>query len=401
MASTITRIYQPSPSSTWCVDNQLRLDQLKRSPMGLCYLKIPHNAGTTLKGINMRIARNFAQRHDIEGCIRHDSNTRGVYYGKRDKLSYLWTFIRDPTDRALSVVGSKLSNQLLRSNHNRDSFNATNVSMPPPTAQSSINETSSSSLHSNPNNSNSNSSNSTVNNILVDRTIDMLRYDTNINDGVVSEGRGGFQLQFGMQHYIDIYDAVDPMNPTEVINPPKVIGHVSYMFNRYDFVGIVERFDESLVAMQLLLGLESSDILYFAANRKNQWQRAKVGRNTFVCRKPFDWEIDIISEPTIRKYVMEGSEWYAQNYGDYILYEAANQSLDRTILQIGLDVFVNELKKFRSLLKRVHEECIPKFPCSFDGQDQFNESRYDCMDGTVACGYKCLNGITESTSDTV
>lgn len=357
--------------------------------MGLCYLKIPHNAGTTLKGINMRIARNFAQRHDIEGCIRHDSNTRGVYYAKRDKLSYLWTFIRDPTDRALSVVGSKLSYHFLRFNHNRDSFNATNLSMSPPTAQSSINETSSS-LHNNP--INSNISKSTVNNILVDRAINMLQHDTDRNDGVVSEGRGGFQLQFGMQHYIDIYETVDP---------PKVLGHVSYMFNRYDFIGIVERFDESLVAMQLLLGLESSDILYFAANRKNQWQRAKVGRNTYVCRKPLDWEIDIISEPAIRKYVMEDTEWYAQNYGDYILYEAANQSLDRTILQIGLDVFVNELKKFRSLLKRAHGECIPKFPCSFDGQDQFNESRYDCMDGAVACGYKCLDSITESSSDTV
>jgi hypothetical protein len=226
MASSITRIYQPVPPSTWCVDDRLRMDQLKRRPMGLSYLKIPRAAGTTLKGINMRIAHNFAQRHDIGGCIRHDSNTVGMYYAKRDKLSYLWTFIRDPTDRALSVIGSKLSRQLLRSNkkYNRDSFNATAAIATIPT-----NDTASS--FSGNNSSNSSSSNShnhsRSNNILVDRTINMLQHDTNTEDGVVSEGRGGFQLQFGMQHYIDVYDAVDPINPIEVINPYRVLGHVS------------------------------------------------------------------------------------------------------------------------------------------------------------------------------
>ena len=171
--------------------------------------------------------------------------------------------------------------------------------------------------------------------------------------------------------------------------------HIEHkMFQKYDFVGLVERFDESLVAMQLLLGLESSDILYFAANRKEQWQRVKIGRNQFTCRKPFNWELDILPEPSIHEYLAENKEWYAQNYGDYLLYQAASQSLDRTILQIGLDVFASELKKFRSLLQRAHKECIPKFPCSLEGQDQFNESRYDCMDGgNVACGYRCLNSL--------
>jgi len=174
------------------------------------------------------------------------------------------------------------------------------------------------------------------------------------------------------------------------------------MFKKYDFVGLVERFDESLVAMQLLLGLESSDILYFAANRKEQWQQGKVGRNQFVCRKPFDWEVDLVTDPSIREYLTENKEWYAQNYGDYLLYQAASQSLDRTILNIGLDVFVYELKKFQSLLKRAHEECIPKFPCSSEGKDQFNESQRFCMDGgrtaAYACGYQCFDRLSSSSA---
>jgi hypothetical protein len=274
MASSITRIYQPVPSSTWCVDDRLRSDQLKRRPMGLCYLKIPRAAGTTLKGINMRIAHNFAQRHDIGGCIRHDSDTVGMYYAQRDKLSYLWTFIRDPTDRALSVIGSKLSRQLLRSNkdHNRDSFNATAAAITTiPTPKQPMNETASSFRGSNSNSSstshNHNHRHSRSNNILVDRTINMLQHDTDTNDGVVSEGRGGFQLQFGMQHYIDVYDAVDPVNPIEVINPPRVLGHVyrvSFFFHSVTLsICIIYVTKNSFCKLALLLFCAHRILLFF------------------------------------------------------------------------------------------------------------------------------------------
>ena len=157
----------------------------------------------------------------------------------------------------------------------------------------------------------------------------------------------------------------------------------------------VERFDESLVAMQLLLGLETSDILYFAVNRKEQWRRARIGRNQFACRHSFDWEDDLVTEPQIQDYVTESKEWYAQNYGDYLLYHASNQSLDQTIAKIGSDFFSLELKKFRSLLKRANEECSPIFPCSLNGTDQFEEAQYDCLsDGMIGCGYRCLDGLT-------
>jgi hypothetical protein len=38
-----------------------------------------------------------------------------------------------------------------------------------------------------------------------------------------------------------------------------------HLLSSYDFVGITERFDESVVAMQLLLGLRTSDVLYLKA----------------------------------------------------------------------------------------------------------------------------------------
>jgi hypothetical protein len=159
---------------------------------GLCYLRIPRSAGGTLKGINMRISRNFAQRHDMESCIRHDAISKGMDYTGRDKKSYLWTFLRDPTHRAMSVVGSSLSNYLHRSN------NATIVEKE--------------------------AANS---NIIVNRTLHMLQHSTDIRNGILSEGRGGFQLQFSMQKYIPVNDVNDPTNPTEIVNPSRLAGHVS------------------------------------------------------------------------------------------------------------------------------------------------------------------------------
>jgi len=359
-ASSIARVYEPSHPSTWCVDSLLKYDQIPRQPMGLCYLRIPHAAGATLKGINMRIARNFGQRHSMETCIRHDSTVKGMDYPQRDAKSYLWTFVRDPTSRALSTIGSTLSNQLIKQTSKQAFFDT-------------LNDTDT---------------------VFVERTLYMLSNHTNLNHGIVSEGRGGFQLQYMMQTFIPEYYVNNPKYPKRIFNRNGLVDKISATFSRYDFVGLVERFDESLVAMQLLLGLETSDILHFAVNRKEQWRKARRGSKT-QCRESFDWEIDLLQKPLIHDYVTYSEEWYADNYGDYLLYHAASQSLDQTIMKIGLDYFSHELKKFRASMKRAQDECVPKFPCSSDGKPQIAEAEQDCQgEGNIGCGYQCLDSLT-------
>lgn len=395
VGSGLSRVYRPVPPSTWCVDDMLALDQLKRRPMGLCYLKVPRAAGGTLKGINMRIARAFGERQGIGGCIRHDSDTVGASYGRRDPLSYLWTFVRDPTDRAMSVLGKKLSDQyaLGRDGTTRESY----ILNPADGDDDDDDDGAIPALGdglTNYANATSNDRHRRNATLMNERAMTLLRHSNNIHDGVLSEGRGGFQLQFGMQHYIEADSAVDPMHPTEPVNPPAIQEAVRATFNRYDFVGVVERFDESLVLMQLLLGLEASDVLYFATNTRRQFQRAKVGRGRFVCRKNFDWEHDVLTLGPVREYVRTDPEWFTQNYGDYLLYQAANQSLDETILRIGLDVYVEALRTFRRLLREARETCRPKFQCSDDGRDQPEEAATDCLvNGRIGCADRCLDGV--------
>ena len=161
---------------------------------GLCYLKIPHSAGATLKGINMRIARNFGQRHGMDNCIRHDGSSKGMDYPDRDQKSYLWTFVRDPTSRALSAVGSILSNRYIPTT--RQDF------------YSKANET---------------------NTVLSDTALFMLRKYKDINNGIVSEGRGGFQLQYMMQNYIPENLVNKPLYPEEIADRQLLVKKISWV----------------------------------------------------------------------------------------------------------------------------------------------------------------------------
>lgn len=158
---------------------------------------------------------------------------------------------------------------------------------------------------------------------------------------------------------------------------------------------VVERFDESIVALQLLLGLEPSDILYFSSRdpHQNPYERQPVKRkqNTFRCQLVWDWQ-SILMTPPIQHH-LQSAEWFAKNYGDYLLYHASNQSLDRTIMKIGLDTFAKALKDFRQLLQLAQEQCQPIFPCSSSGFDQYEASQKNCYADDVGCGYPCLDDL--------
>ena len=100
---------------------------------------------------------------------------------ERHTKSFLWTFVRDPTRRAMSAIGSKLSNELIQSN--KTFFYA---------------------------------SNEITKDRLVNSTLYLLHNDIDIRDGILSEGRGGFQLQFIMQDYIPHNVVNKPHRPTQI-----------------------------------------------------------------------------------------------------------------------------------------------------------------------------------------
>ena len=89
--------------------------------------------------------------------------------------------------------------------------------------------------------------------------------------------------------------------------------------------------------------------------------------------------------------------WRANNYGDFLLHEAANRSLDMTIERIGRERFEIALKDFRRRLAMVHEQCTLKgrviLPCSDKGVVQNEASKLNCYFEDVGCGNECIDEV--------
>lgn len=361
VATSIATIYKPAAADSWCIDSRLKYEQAKRRPMGLCYLRIPMAFSTTLAGINMRISRNFAKRQGLkESCIRHDGHTPGLYYQKREQgLSYLWTMVRKPDDRALSRIANSLAKQ-------GEGFNATDG-------------------------------------FQVDHTtmvLSNLQQAMDMQYGAISEGRGGFQVQYSMLHLLPEYSMWNSSFPDKVLDPTKSMRQVQQTLMGYDFIGVAERFDESLVALQLLLDLDVTDVLYFSSETEPYFAKSMgtpADSEGLTCLATVDPES--LRTPQVTQY-LQSPTWWAQNYGDLLLHQAASQSLDQTILQqIGLKRFAETLKDFRKLKAETQKVCQPvTFPCSRDGKDQSLQAEKECYFEESGCGYPCLDAISQSAN---
>lgn len=351
MADQISRVWKPISPSQWCIDGRLKYEQAKGKPMGLCYLKIPRAASTTLAGINHRIASNFAKRQGIQSCIRHDGPTPAFYYRNREtEMSFLWTFVRDPTDRAISRVANGISK------HPEEAHYTSSYS----------------------------------NNITDSYILKSLQDSQDVQYGAISRGRGGFQIQYTMLQVLDEGFFWNATQPAKIQKPAAARHFVKTLLRQYDFIGVVERMDESLVALQLLLGLETSDILYMSSRLPSQY--TKSGGK---CRKNIDSQT--LRSQAVQDY-LQSPTWWAQNYGDLMLHRGAIRSLEHTIHEIGYSRFRNAYQDFQDMKRQVLEQCTSTaiFPCSATGVDQQDASKSNCYEEDMGCGHPCMDHIAEN-----
>lgn len=154
---------------------------------------------------------------------------------------------------------------------------------------------------------------------------------------------------------------------------------VERIMDLYDYIGIVERFDESLVVLKLLLGLESQDILYLSAKSSGGYDDGVSYLNG--ARLEFDplgfkgkgkgtcvYIVPSFVSPDIQEWLKSDS-WAKQIAGDNHLYSSAYRSLDLTIDQLGRELVADQLKEFRRRLNIANEACLSRtiFPCSAGG----------------------------------
>ena len=330
----------------------------KTNPSGLLYVKNPKASSCTTAGITLRIAnRNprAEESNESRSCIAkvdHVPNYHvGKLYGNRDKSrSFLFTTVRDPATRAISRVF----------------FSSVSQYGNKPTDEN------------------------------------ILRWMTNSDSqkGIISPGMGGFQLAYLSMSPIQKYSAwsqeksdssvrTDDQLNNIVLNSDVVHANVKRIIDQYDFVILVERFDESLVAMQLLLDLSLTDMLYLSSKHAGDYWMNNKGKCVHLHPSHVS--------PAVAEY-LNSQIWFAQNYGDYLLHEAANQSLDLTIERLGFDRFNQAFKQFLEVKDNANDECGVKavFPCSSSGKPQADLASSHCYQKDWGCGYPCLDFISRN-----
>lgn len=161
---------------------------------------------------------------------------------------------------------------------------------------------------------------------------------------------------------------------------------VDLILQEYDFVGLVERFDESMVMLKLLLNLKAGDVIYLSAKGSNGYDDGAYQNKCIKIQPSF-------IPPNVQQYLLSEG-WRSQAQGDLLLYEAVNRSLDATIEQLGRATFDRALAEHRELRAAAESACadLAIWPCSKDGQRQ-EASKENCYPGTNddGCGYPCLD----------
>lgn len=196
-------------------------------------------------------------------------------------------------------------------------------------------------------------------------------------------------------NHIGRWSAWNETAPTTVQDPKAVQENVEQVIQNYDFLALTERLDESLVVIQLLLDLPVSDILSTSS---------KVGGGYFYVEENGKSRCIPLQKsfrsPAVHAY-LESDEWYAKNYGDYLLFAAANQSLDKTIERLGKIRFAKALREYRESMKLVKEKCNADafLPCYASGKTHSEVSNQHCYRGDEGCGYNCIDELEKQRSD--
>ena len=326
---------KPNNVYSWCTPSPF---QNKEIPViqdkdhvfqGLLYAATPKTSSSTSQGINVRIARRVGQRllpshHDCE----HHNNARYLFqkrYVHRDiDRSYLWSLVRDPRRRDLSQV---YHFQVSKRNMTTD-----------------------------------------------DETI----------IGALTKLKGYQTMQLHHNRQITNKQWMDgDMFQSE----DQLVDFVDdEVLEKYDFLGVVERMDESLAVLSLLLDVTADHMIVLSAKQSGGYDAT---RECFHIEK---------AQRTPRVEQFFASDTFVLFNPDLYLFDAVNDKLDRTIQSIGSDKVQERVETIKALRDVADEACQSSviYPCSSEGIPQHEQARQNCYLQDSGCGYPCIDQVLDS-----
>lgn len=349
VASQLSRVYPiRNQKDSWCVPLVDRNDTFSRTSdgkwQGLILVKVPKAASSTSAGVVLRIANRTR-------CTVQYHHREGYFYGDHVPPKFLMGSVRNPGRRAFSTVWFFLLSPLNITPSDGNIIRAMNT-----------------------------------------------------RRGGKTKGKGGYQYNYLSLERVTPRSVWSPEHPTQVLNPEAVYSNIKRVIQTYDFLLVVERMEESLIALALLLDIPLSHVLVNSAKvtaqsdykgsggsaqQQEQHERyilSRFGPHRGQCYRP---QTQAMSQG-VQQY-LQSPQWLAMNYADEILYRAAVSSLNRTIQFLGYDRFQAAQMAYQNLQSFAKRHCGSRLGsgCTSLGIPQLPQE--DCYDRDFNCGYKCLD----------
>lgn len=287
---------------------------------GIVFLKPMKVGGSTAAGINLRIAKNMAERlgRNFPMCDNNFDHAAGwMMSGRKRSESFLWTLLRDPTKRAISGF-----------------------------------------FH-----------------FYVSR----FGFEANMENFVAV-------MKNQTDYYLKLHSVYRFPTMGDDDQNAKAANDI---MTTYDFMAITERFDESMVVLQMLLSPHNvtlGDMLYVKAKSNGGYDDGgHNGKCTFIKKSDLTQEM---------KDFVASDEWRERVQWDQAFYEAANRSLDMTIDRMGRDVVERKVELYRWAQSLVEDQCASeaRLPCTPEGVKR-SRNETNCLFSDSGCAYECLDAL--------
>jgi hypothetical protein len=344
----VSRRWEPVTNRRWCRPDDDDSSKTKKNKPGLIYVKVPKAASSTFAGINIRIARNVGQRtvdslrvgvfHRLPSFFGKRSPvvcSHTYHHGRKQFLeretpnrTLVWTFLRDPARRAMSEFYH---------------FEASRKGTLP----------------------------------------------TNGRLKRFLEKKKSYQFNYIAD---DLAPKVQVVSPHQVLTTPQKKKDPfeairQQVMTAYDFIGLVERKDESLAVLTLLWDLKPHDLIVLKAKQSGGYDDGRFNATCTKIRTPSGNGSDYIRDYLTTEFPRDNQ--------DYALYAVVSRSLDKTIHFLGQDRVQEQVKRLRALQDLAEQECqaLAVYPCAANGTRQLEAAAKNCYWSDCGCGYRCVDRV--------
>lgn len=166
---------------------------------------------------------------------------------------------------------------------------------------------------------------------------------------------------------------------------------IHHLIHNYDFLGISERMEESMVVLAMLLRVPLTDVVVLNSKTSGGYDDGRTHKGCVKLKPKF-------TTPRVDEF-LRGD--FLRDNADYLLYQAANISLDRTIEKLGRDKVTAGVLRYRRLTEDNEMACRQKaiYPCPITLQNHAMQSKKDCYFSDAGCGHKCTDEALRKESD--